>query len=102
MQNNPTNHTSALVQAAIWTAEYNNDNGNTLAVTGGDITATEIADLTADALAYGGSGGQLISLDGIQQQVFDGPVPEPASAGVLAVSLFGLGVARRRKGLIRG
>jgi len=98
MQSNPTNHTSALVQAAVWTAEYNNG-GNTLDVTGGDITPLEITDITAAAIAYGGSGGQLISLNGIQQQVFDGPIPEPASLGLLAVSLFGIGVARRGKKL---
>ncbi len=97
MQNAPTDHTSALVQAAIWTVEYNNNSGNTLAVTGGDITSQEITDMVADAIAYGGSGGQLISLNGIQQQVFDAPVPEPASLGLLAVSLFGIGFARRRK-----
>jgi PEP-CTERM motif len=97
MRNSPSNHNSALVQAAIWTVEYNNSTGNTLAVTGGDITETEINDAIADALVNGGSGGQLISLDGIQQQVFDGPVPEPASLSLLAVSLFGMGFARRRK-----
>lgn len=97
MQNNPTNQTSAEVQAAIWTVEYNNAN-NSLAVTGGDFTAADVTNLIADAAAAGGGGGQLISLNGIQQQVFDSPVPEPASLGLLAVSLFGIGFARRRKG----
>lgn len=96
MQSNPTNHTSALVQAAIWTEEYNNTSGNTLAVTGGDITAQEITDITAAAVSYGGSGGQLISENGVQQQVYDGPVPEPASLGLLAVSILGIGIAHRR------
>jgi hypothetical protein len=97
MQSNPTNHTSALVQAAVWTAEYNNNSGNTLTVSGGDITAPEIADMIADAVSYGGSGGQLISLNGVQQQVFDAPVPEPATLGLMAVSLLGIGVVRRHK-----
>jgi PEP-CTERM motif len=99
MKSSPSNQTSALVQAAIWTEEYNNANGNTLAVTGGDITAQEITDITAAAFAYGGSGGQLISLNGVQQQVYDGPVPEPATLGLLAVSILGIGVVHHRKGL---
>jgi hypothetical protein len=97
MQSNPTNHTSVLVQAAIWTAEYNNNSGNTLTVSGGDITAPEIAAMIADAVSYGGSGGQLISLNGVQQQVFDAPVPEPATLGLMAVSLLGIGAVRRHK-----
>lgn len=96
MQSNPSNHNSALVQAAIWTEEYSNTSGNTLAVTGGDITAQEITDITAAAVSYGGSGGQLISENGVQQQVYDGPVPEPASLGLLAVSILGIGIAHRR------
>jgi PEP-CTERM motif len=99
IKSSPTNHTSALVQAAIWTEEYNNTSGNTLAVTGGDITAQDITDITAAAFAYGGSGGQLISLNGVQQQVYDGPVPEPATLGLLAVSILGIGVVHHRKGL---
>jgi hypothetical protein len=96
MQSDPTNHNSALVQAAIWTEEYNNTNGNTLTVTGGDITAQDITDITTAAVAYGGGGGQLISENGVQQQVYDGPVPEPASLGLLAVSILGIGVVHRR------
>jgi hypothetical protein len=96
MQTAPTDHTSALVQAAIWTAEYNNGS-NSLTVSGGDIDESEIEAITAEAIAAGGGGGQLISTGGIQQQVFDGPVPEPASLSVLAASLFGIIVARRRK-----
>src|SRR5579863_3938374 len=97
MQSDPTNHNSALVQAAIWTEEYNNTNGNTLTVTGGDITAQDITDVTTAAVAYGGGGGQLISENGVQQQVYDGPVPEPASFGLLAVSILGIGVVHRRR-----
>jgi len=97
MRKDPTNQISAEVQAAIWTVEYNNANNN-LAVTGGDFTSADVTNLIADAVAAGGGGGQLISLNGIQQQVFDAPVPEPASLGLLAASLFGIGFARRRKG----
>jgi hypothetical protein len=96
MQSDPTNHNSALVQAAIWTEEYTNTNGNYLTVTGGDITAQDITDITTAAVAYGGGGGQLISENGVQQQVYDGPVPEPASLGLLAVSILGIGIAHRR------
>ncbi len=84
------------MQAAIWTAEYNNGS-NSLTVSGGDIDESQIEAITAEAIAAGGGGGQLISTGGIQQQVFDGPVPEPASLSVLAASLFGIIVARRRK-----
>ncbi len=99
MRNAPSNHNSALIQAAIWTAEYNNGSGNTFAVTGGDITSAQITAVIDAAVASGGSGGQLISLNGVQQQVFDAPpVPEPASLVVLAMGLFGIGYARRSKG----
>ncbi len=99
MKSSPSNSTSALVQAAIWTEEYNTSSGNTLNVTGGDITAQAITDIIAAAYAYGGSGGELISLNGVQAQVFDGRVPEPASLGLLAVSVLGLGFVHHRKGL---
>jgi hypothetical protein len=91
--------TSTVVQAAIWTVEYNSSFGgapgvnNTLLVTGA-FTATAITDMISAAIKWGGNGGQLISLLGVQQQVFD--APEPASLALLGASLLAIGVLRRR------
>jgi hypothetical protein len=98
MLSNPSNRTSAEIQAAIWTVEYNNASiNNTLTVSGGDFTSTDIANLIVSAQAASGSVGQLIALNGGQAEVFD-PVPEPASFGLLGAGLLGLAFARPRKG----
>jgi hypothetical protein len=54
---------------------------------GGLFSVTEV--LTITALAA----GEHFSLDGL---VFDAPVPEPASIGLLGASLMALGLCRRR------
>jgi PEP-CTERM motif len=96
MQSAPTNQTSAEVQAAIWTVEYNNDNGNSLSVTGGTFTSTDIINLIATASASGGGGGELIALSGSQAQVFDS-VPEPASLSLFGAGLLALCMVYRRR-----
>ncbi len=76
MQTSPSDLNSALVQAAIWTVEYNNSAiSNTLTVTGGGIDPATIAQTIADAVAYGGQAGQLVSLEGNQGLTYRVPAP---------------------------
>ena len=77
MQSSPSNANSAIVQAAIWTVEYNNGNyngngtytggTNYLTVTGNDchVHGHRQRNCTPRE-AHGGSGGQLIGLNGVQ------------------------------------
>ncbi len=110
MQSSPSNANSAIVQAAIWTVEYNNGNyngngtytggTNYLTVTGNDVTSTAIGNAIAAAEAHGGSGGQLIGLNGVQGQAYEtAPAPSIGSGlpVVLAVGgvLFGASLPRR-------
>ncbi|HME23084.1 MAG TPA: PEP-CTERM sorting domain-containing protein [Acetobacteraceae bacterium] len=110
MQTSPSNQTSAEVQAAIWTVEYNanqlapalqsdctSGGPNCLYIGGGSFNSSDINTLIGNAVAYGGSATQLLSISGAQAEVFDASVPEPASFGLLGAGLFGLAFARRRK-----
>jgi hypothetical protein len=92
----PSNQLSAEVQAAIWTVEYTNSSlGNSLAVSGSDFTAANVANLIATAGQSSATAIQLIALSGTQSLVE--PIPEPASGGLLVAGLFALGFARRRR-----
>ncbi len=94
MANAPSNALSAEIQAAIWTVEYNSGD-NSLTVSGGSFSATDVNNLIAAAGQAGGQGGQLIALNGGQAQVYDA-VPEPASLAMLCFGLLSLGFVRRR------
>jgi hypothetical protein len=45
--------------------------------------------------------GQLIALNGGQEEVFDPGVPEPASFGLLGAGLFGVAFVRRAREVAR-
>lgn len=80
------------VQAAIWALEY-----NTTASTGDAFTNARIADYVALTDNGRGRALALISLDGHQNMVPGGSVPEPA-AWALMISGFGMvGVMLRRR-----
>jgi hypothetical protein len=94
MKSNPSALLSAEVQAAIWTVEYNNPNiGNSLSVTSGAFTPTELTNLESAAFAADGGAVQLVSLSGSQAELYT--APEPGSLGLLATGLVVLGMAGR-------
>jgi hypothetical protein len=108
MATSPSNQNAALVQAAIWTVEYNSTSvtpNNTLTVTDPDlmnpITQSDIQNTINAAIAHGGGAGQLVSLEGAQGLAYQSPAP-PIGAGVpgvlaLGALLLGANLASRRK-----
>ena len=108
MATSPSNQNAALVQAAIWTVEYNSTSvtpNNNLTVTDPDpanpITASEITNTINAAIAHSGGAGQLVSLEGAQGLAFQAPAPSigAGAPGVLAIGalLLGANLASRRK-----
>jgi hypothetical protein len=108
MATSPSNQNAALVQAAIWTVEYNSTSvtpNNTLTVTDPDlmnpITQSDIQNTINAAIAHGGGAGQLVSLEGAQGLAYQSPAP-PIGAGVpgvlgIGALLLGANLASRRK-----